>query len=60
MATFMSDPFISGFTTGAAMHVFSSQIKHIFGIKVKYYHGPLALLYVSIVISACHNSHENA
>ena len=50
MASFMSDPFISGFTTGAACHVFSSQIKHIFGVHVHYYHGPLALVYVSSIL----------
>ena len=61
MASFMSDPFISGFTTGAACHVFSSQIKHIFGVHVHYYHGPLALVYVSFLcedratISRCFN-----
>jgi MFS superfamily sulfate permease-like transporter len=47
MASFMSDPFISGFTTGAAIHVFSSQIKHVFGVHVSNYYGPFALVYVS-------------
>ena len=47
MATFMSDPFISGFTTGAAVHVFSSQIKHLFGVTVHNYYGPLSLVHVS-------------
>ncbi|WAR25029.1 S26A2-like protein [Mya arenaria] len=45
LASFMSDPFISGFTTGAAVHVFSSQIKHAFGVNVHTYHGPLSLIY---------------
>ncbi|KAL3853834.1 hypothetical protein ACJMK2_017335 [Sinanodonta woodiana] len=45
LASFLSDPLISGFTTGAAVHVISSQIKHIFGIPVGEYHGPLNLLY---------------
>ncbi|XP_045165867.2 solute carrier family 26 member 6-like [Mercenaria mercenaria] len=45
MASFMSDPFISGFTTGAAIHVFSSQIKHVFGVHVNNHYGPFALVY---------------
>ncbi|KAL4226719.1 hypothetical protein ACF0H5_014699 [Mactra antiquata] len=45
LASFMSDPFISGFTTGAAIHVFSSQIKHVFGVKVHNHYGPFALIY---------------
>ena len=31
ITTYLSDPLISGFTTGAACHVFTSQIKHVFG-----------------------------
>ena len=33
VTTYLSEPFISGFTTGAAIHVFSSQIATIFGVK---------------------------
>jgi len=53
LASFMSDPFISGFTTGAAVHVFSSQIKHVFGVKVHNYYGPLSLIYVRIDSYCC-------
>ncbi|XP_069142268.1 prestin-like [Argopecten irradians] len=45
LASFLSDPLISGFTTGAAVHVFSSQVHHLFGVKVHPYHGPLRLIY---------------
>ncbi|KAK6177022.1 hypothetical protein SNE40_015212 [Patella caerulea] len=45
VTTFLSDPLISGFTTGAAVHVFSSQIKSAFGIAVGRYSGPLKLVY---------------
>ncbi|ESO82306.1 hypothetical protein LOTGIDRAFT_134793 [Lottia gigantea] len=45
VTTFLSDPLISGFTTGAAVHVFSSQIKSAFGITVGRYSGPLKLIY---------------
>ncbi|XP_013411874.1 prestin [Lingula anatina] len=35
ITNYLSDPLISGFTTGAACHVFSSQIKHVFGLRIK-------------------------
>ncbi|XP_013394220.1 solute carrier family 26 member 6 [Lingula anatina] len=35
ITNYLSDPLISGFTTGAACHVFSSQIKHVFGLSIK-------------------------
>lgn len=31
---FLSDPLISGYTTGAAIHVFTSQLKHIAGFDI--------------------------
>ncbi|KAK3099221.1 hypothetical protein FSP39_001159 [Pinctada imbricata] len=34
VTTYMSDPLVSGFTTGAAVHVFTSQVKYIFGLKI--------------------------
>lgn len=33
VTTYLTEPFVSGFTTGAAIHVFSSQIATIFGVK---------------------------
>ena len=42
VATFLSDPLISGFTTGSAVFVVISQLKHIFGLKVPQITGPLA------------------
>ena len=36
---FLTDPIVSGFTTGAGVHVFTSQIKYIFGISLKKYIG---------------------
>ena len=47
LASFLSDPLISGFTCGAAVHVFSSQVPHLFGVDVINYHGPFKLIYVS-------------
>ncbi|XP_015775140.1 PREDICTED: pendrin-like isoform X2 [Acropora digitifera] len=42
LATFMSDPMISGFTTGSAVLVVISQVKHILGLKVPQIPAPLA------------------
>lgn len=33
LTVYLTEPFISGFTTGAAIHVFTSQIPSIFGVK---------------------------
>ncbi|KAF6037947.1 SLC26A2 [Bugula neritina] len=41
---YLADPLISGFTTGAACHVFTSQVKYVFGIKVNRYNGALKLI----------------
>ena len=30
---FLSDALVSGYTTGAAVHVFSSQLRHIVGLR---------------------------
>ncbi|XP_067131166.1 prestin-like isoform X2 [Centruroides vittatus] len=40
----LSDQLISGFTTGAAIHVSMSQLKDLFGIKIARYNGPLQLI----------------
>nr|XP_022302509.1 solute carrier family 26 member 6-like isoform X1 [Crassostrea virginica] len=45
ITTYLSDPLISGFTTGAACHVFTSQIKHVFGISTDRYSGAFKLIY---------------
>ena len=42
VATFLSDPLISGFTTGSAVLVVVSQVKHILGLKLPQITGPLA------------------
>ncbi|XP_050412379.1 prestin isoform X2 [Patella vulgata] len=45
VTVYLSDPLISGFTTGAACHVFTSQIKHIFGVVINRYNGPFKLIF---------------
>ncbi|XP_048589211.1 sulfate transporter [Nematostella vectensis] len=42
VAVYLSDPLISGFTTGAAILVLTSQVKNIFGISVPRYTGAFA------------------
>ncbi|XP_052795509.1 sulfate transporter-like isoform X2 [Mya arenaria] len=34
ITTYMSDPMIGGFTTGAAVHVGTSQVKYVFGLHI--------------------------
>jgi len=44
LTVYLTEPFISGFTTGAALHVFSSQIPSVFGLKTsRGIHGPFKL-----------------
>ncbi|XP_054280791.1 prestin-like isoform X2 [Macrosteles quadrilineatus] len=45
LSVLMSDTLVSGFTTGAAVLVFCSQIKHVFGIKLPRRSGHLKLIY---------------
>ena len=45
---YLSEPLVNGFTTGAAIHVFSSQFPKLFDVSVTRYSGPLALIYVSL------------
>ncbi|CAI5450628.1 unnamed protein product [Caenorhabditis angaria] len=39
LTTYLSDPLISGFTTGAAFHVFTSQLNKVFGVKLARHEG---------------------
>jgi MFS superfamily sulfate permease-like transporter len=45
----LSDTLVSGFTTGAAVHVLTSQVKNLLGVKVSRYNGPLKVIYVSVI-----------
>uniref|UniRef100_UPI00398F43BE solute carrier family 26 member 6 n=1 Tax=Pristiophorus japonicus TaxID=55135 RepID=UPI00398F43BE len=55
VVTYLSDPLVRGYTTGAAVHVLVSQLKYVFGIPVPRKNGPLALIYTLIdVIYALH------
>ncbi|CAH1802534.1 unnamed protein product [Owenia fusiformis] len=45
VTAYLSDAVLSGFTTAAGFHVFTSQVKDIFGIKIGRYSGPWKLIY---------------
>ena len=47
VVTYLSEPLVRGYTTGAAIHVMVSQFKYLFGINPKRYSGPISLIYVS-------------
>ncbi|XP_076357448.1 prestin-like isoform X2 [Tachypleus tridentatus] len=46
----LSDHLISGFSTGAAIHVATSQIRNLFDIHISRFHGPLKIIYTYIDI----------
>lgn len=45
VATLLSDPLVSGFTTGAAVHVFTSQVKDLFGLTIPKFPGNFDVLF---------------
>lgn len=47
ITVYLSRPLVSGFTTGAAFIVFTSQVKYFFGISPPRYAGALSLPKVS-------------
>ena len=57
MTILLSESLISGYTTGAAVHVFTSQLKHIFGVTIDVQRGPLNVpnvrLYYNYSIMMC-------
>lgn len=48
LSVVLSEVLVSGFTTGAAIHVFTSQVKNMFGVKIERFNGPLKLIYTYI------------
>uniref|UniRef100_A0A8C6P1E7 Solute carrier family 26 member 6 n=1 Tax=Nothobranchius furzeri TaxID=105023 RepID=A0A8C6P1E7_NOTFU len=52
VVTYLSEPLVRGYTTGAAIHVIVSQLKYTFGISPLRYSGPLSLIYT--VLEVCH------
>ncbi|XP_076132944.1 solute carrier family 26 member 6 [Alosa pseudoharengus] len=52
VVTYLSEPLVRGYTTGAATHVVISQLKYLFGISPERFAGPLSQIY--ILIDLCH------
>ncbi|KAM6983046.1 LOW QUALITY PROTEIN: solute carrier family 26 member 6 [Tautogolabrus adspersus] len=52
VVTYLSEPLVRGYTTGAAIHVIVSQLKYTFGINPLRYSGPFSLLYT--VLEVCY------
>ncbi|XP_078518562.1 solute carrier family 26 member 6 [Lissotriton helveticus] len=50
VATYLSDPLVSGYTTASAIHVFVSQLKYIFGLRLSQETQPLSLIYTLIKV----------
>ncbi|KAG5838533.1 hypothetical protein ANANG_G00224660 [Anguilla anguilla] len=44
VVTYLSEPLVRGYTTGAAMHVVASQLKYMFGVTTQRFDGPLSLI----------------
>lgn len=51
VVTYLSEPLVRGYTTGAAVHVIVSQLKYTFGISPTRFSGPMALIYT--VLELC-------
>ncbi|KAI1892893.1 hypothetical protein AGOR_G00138210 [Albula goreensis] len=50
VVTYLSEPLVRGYTTGAALHVVTSQLKYMFGVSPQRFSGPLSLVYTLIDI----------
>ncbi|KAJ6666297.1 hypothetical protein lerEdw1_000569 [Lerista edwardsae] len=50
VAIYLTEPLVRGFTTAAAVHVFTSQLKYLLGIKTSRFSGPLSVLYSLIAV----------
>uniref|UniRef100_A0A3Q2Z4K6 Solute carrier family 26 member 6 n=1 Tax=Hippocampus comes TaxID=109280 RepID=A0A3Q2Z4K6_HIPCM len=50
VVTYLSEPLVRGYTTGAAIHVIVSQLKYTFGFSPLRYSGPLSLIYTVLEI----------
>lgn len=55
VSAYLSDQLVGGFTSGAAIHVFTSQVDAVFGIKLTKFDGPLKIFYVCSVLLVPYN-----
>ncbi|XP_077848852.1 solute carrier family 26 member 6 isoform X18 [Macaca mulatta] len=46
LVTYLSEPLVRGYTTAAAVQVFVSQLKYVFGLHLSSHSGPLSLIYL--------------
>uniref|UniRef100_A0A3P8ZEC8 STAS domain-containing protein n=1 Tax=Esox lucius TaxID=8010 RepID=A0A3P8ZEC8_ESOLU len=46
VVTYLSEPLVRGYMTGAATHVVASQLKYVFGIDPARFSGPLSQVYI--------------
>lgn len=44
LSVLLSETLVSGFTTGAAVHVLTSQVKNLLGLKIPRHNGPMKIL----------------
>ncbi|KAK9953810.1 hypothetical protein ABG768_015935 [Culter alburnus] len=52
VVTYLSEPLVRGYTTGAATHVITSQLKYMFGVSPRRFSGPLQLLYTLVELGS--------
>uniref|UniRef100_A0AAY4CKA5 STAS domain-containing protein n=1 Tax=Denticeps clupeoides TaxID=299321 RepID=A0AAY4CKA5_9TELE len=52
VGTYLSEPLVRGYTTGAAAHVVISQLKYLFGVSPQRHNGPLELIYTLVDVCA--------
>ncbi|VDN37050.1 unnamed protein product [Gongylonema pulchrum] len=52
ITVYLADPVVGGFTTGAACHVFASQMPKLIGVRIPARHGPLGLFKIPYELRA--------
>ncbi|XP_070611288.1 prestin [Erythrolamprus reginae] len=50
VAIYLTEPLVRGFTTAAAVHVFTSQLKYFLGIRINRFSGPFSVVYSLIAV----------
>ncbi|XP_029418209.1 prestin isoform X2 [Nannospalax galili] len=50
VAIYLTEPLVRGFTTAAAVHVFTSMLKYLFGVKTKRYTGIFSVVYSTVAV----------
>ncbi|XP_030634298.1 solute carrier family 26 member 6, like 1, partial [Chanos chanos] len=52
VGTYLSEPLVRAYTTGAACHAVVAQLKYIFGVSPTRHNGPLSLIYTLVEVCA--------